>query len=342
PFAQLHPTGLISAGDANTQLTWMDAQVNGRPVTPRHGYAVEINALWYNAIKFYLQLVDMAAKVPGASTLYRNNDSSIKSEIVPKLKQLVAVLPKNFFDKFWDPKYGYLADVVNDQGADFSLRPNQIFALSLPFSILEDYKKSSEMRSIIKHVKDFLITPFGIRTLSPKDPRYCRHYQGGVSDRDGGYHQGTVWPWPIAHFIEAYIKVASTHEVATAYLEKYFEPLFIEHIKAYGLGQIAEIFDGDHPHQPNGCIAQAWSVGEVIRGYELIKKNKEVALASVKKTNNKKTGDKNKKVDNKKETKKVLPIKSLVKSPKKTQSRSKKKKESNKKINATKSRGRSK
>ncbi len=241
--------GLLWTGNENTQITWMDARVHGVPVTPRHGLAVEINALWYNALCFLDNIQEHFSKEHRLS-----------------LKGHIKKLDNSFQKTFWIEEKGYLADVVNDKGQDVSLRPNQIFAVSLPYSPI-DQKYG---RKIIASIEKELLTPEGLRTLSPKDPAYRGRYEGTPESRDGAYHQGTVWPWLVGHFCEAYIKVAEDKKKAAKYLQNYFRPLYKDHLKEYGVLSIAEIFDGDMPRRPSGCPFQAWSVGEAIRAFEII------------------------------------------------------------------------
>lgn len=252
PFAELTLSGLIYAGDYRTQLTWMDAMVDGNPVTPRYGMAVDINALWYHGISFFLELF---------------GDGSDFSERLFELKDKVRI---NFINQFWSEERGYLADVVNEHGADFSIRPNQIFAVSLTHSPLTE----KQMLKVVDCVKDELLTPMGLRTLSPKDQKFIPRYEGGPRERDSAYHQGTVWPWPVGHFTEAFLRVASNRANASRFLKEYFNGLLTSHLTEDGLFSIAEIFDATEPQRANGCPAQAWSVAEVIRAFELLAGNK--------------------------------------------------------------------
>jgi predicted glycogen debranching enzyme len=240
---------LLWTGNENTQITWMDARANGVPVTPRHGLAVEINALWYNALCFMDNIQEHFAK---------EHRLSLKSNI----KQL----DNSFNETFWMEDKGYLADVVNEKGQDASLRPNQIFAVSLPYSPIN----KNRGRKIITAIEKDLLTPVGLRTLSPKDSSYRGRYEGGPERRDSSYHQGTVWPWPIGHYCEGYLKVAENKKNAAKFLLNYFHPLYKDHLKEYGVLSIAEIFDGDEPRRPGGCPFQAWSVGEAIRAFEIL------------------------------------------------------------------------
>lgn len=240
--------GLISAGDATTQLTWMDARAWGRAVTPRYGYAVEINALWYNAMRFHLQL-----------------SKSLRRKPVAGLADKLDGFNEAFQQRFWMDDLGFCADSVNQFGPDRSLRPNQIFAVSLPHSPLDE----AQQRHVVMAVERELLTPYGLRTLSPKHPDYSAHYQGSADERDAAYHQGTVWPWLIGAFATARLKVSADPRHRVRDLRRKLHRLFNDHVREYGVGSISEIFDGDDPHQARGCYAQAWSVAEVLRSMHL-------------------------------------------------------------------------
>src|SRR5579859_1704529 len=236
--------GLLSAGTHNTQLTWMDAQHDNQCITPRNGKPVEVQALWYNA----LRTMEAFAARFGALAAQR------------RFEKMAALAYESFNRLFWNEKAGCLFDVVGSAGPDASIRPNQVFAVSLPYPILEPEKSPS----VLEVVERELLTPYGLRTLSPGDARYMGHYAGGPRARDDAYHQGTVWPWLLGPFITAYLKVHGESREARDKAAKWignFEP----HLRSAGLGQISEIFDGDPPHAPHGCIAQAWSVAELLR-----------------------------------------------------------------------------
>ncbi len=229
--------GLLRAGDAGAQLTWMDAKVGDWVVTPRHGKAVEINALWHHALKFLEEL--------GVSHSGPRSDDVAES----------------FRARFWNPRLGYLNDVVDgDTREDDSLRPNQVIALSLPYPMLP----LDQARSALAAVRRDLLTPYGLRTLSPRDPRYQGVYQGDQRARDGAYHQGTVWPWLLGPFITAFIGLSDDKQAARQEARSWLD-LLRGHLREAGLGQVSEIFDGDPPHRPRGCVAQAWSVAELLR-----------------------------------------------------------------------------
>lgn len=233
--------GLITAGNPHTQLTWMDAKVGDWVVTPRHGKAVEINALWYNALMIMSHL----------SQKFEDRDIYIN----------LANKAKEAFDKvFWNGSDNCLYDVVNDYGKDPSIRPNQILAVGLSYSVVEGDKA----KSIVEKVWKELYTPYGLRSLSQYSHQYRGEYSGDVWSRDGAYHQGTVWTWPLGRFIKAYVRVYGSTKEARRNAADFVLP-FIDHMKDGGLGSISEIFDGDVPHYPRGCFAQAWSVSEILR-----------------------------------------------------------------------------
>ena len=242
--------GLIMAGDANTQLTWMDAKCDGIAFTPRYGKAVEVNALWYNALML------MATLDSGSVGL----DSSTQIPDAAKVQS-------SFCKLFWNQDKGYLNDcILPDGSADASLRPNQIFAVSLKFSPLS----AKQQAAVVAAVQDKLLTPYGLRTLSPDAPPYKGRYTGPLRQRDEAYHQGTVWPYLIGPFVEAYLKVNDFSADSRKQAAQFIEPL-LHHLTETGcIGSISEIFDGDPPHQPKGCFAQAWSVAELIRACQLL------------------------------------------------------------------------
>lgn len=234
--------GLLHAGEEGVQLTWMDAKINDWVVTPRIGKPVEINALWYNA------LCNMAA----FADLLGTQDASGYRELAQKVKA--------GYGRFWNEKMGYCYDVLDGpDGHDGSLRPNQLFAISLPHSPLTD----AQQRSIIDACARHLLTAHGLRSLSPDDATYIGHYGGDQRKRDEAYHQGTVWGWLIGPFVSAYLRVYKNPEQAFSYVT----PL-LYHLVDHGIGSIGEIFDGDPPFNPRGCIAQAWSVAEVLRVWQ--------------------------------------------------------------------------
>jgi len=242
--------GLISAGDEQTQLTWMDAKCDGIAFTPRYGKAVEVNALWYNSLclltKFYSERDEEAAN---------------------RYRVMTEKVQTSFGEFFWNEGKSYLNDCILPDGSiDDSLRPNQIFAVSLEFSALSELQQAL----VVEAMKNQLLTPYGLRTLSPDAVNYKGVYTGPMWQRDEAYHQGTVWPYLIGPFIEAYLKVNEFSAESKIQAAEFIEPL-LEHLTEDGcLGSISEIFDGDEPHKPKGCFAQAWSVAELIRAYRLI------------------------------------------------------------------------
>jgi len=239
-------SGLLASGEAGVQLTWMDAKVGDWVVTPRRGKPVEIQALWYNALCIMEDLAN------------RFEDHAAEK----RYRHMAAVAQWSFNRLFWNEKLGCLYDVINGGAPDPSIRPNQIFAVSLPHSMLS----RDLARKVVGKVEEHLLTPFGLRTLAPSDPRYRGSYSGGPAERDGAYHQGTVWPWLLGPFLTAYIKVNEESEEARRQPEAWLSPLQA-HLSEAGLGHISEIFEGDLPHRPCGCIAQAWSVAEILRVY---------------------------------------------------------------------------
>jgi len=245
--------GLITAGDSETQLTWMDAKYDGIAFTPRYSKAVEVNALWYNALCYLAQFY-----------VHRDPDATKHYE---SLAQKVAV---SFNNLFWNEGKGYLNDcILPDGSVDDSLRPNQVFAVSLPFSPLLAHQK----KSVVNVLQKELLTAYGLRTLNVQDSRYKSQYTGPQSERDEAYHQGTVWPYLLGPFVEAYLKVNQFSRKSKKKAAEFIQPLMHHLIEDGCLGQICEIFDGNAPHKPRGCFAQAWSVGEMIRVYLLIHGN---------------------------------------------------------------------
>ncbi len=238
--------GLLYAGADGYQLTWMDAKVGDWVVTPRRGKPVEIQALWYNA------LCCMADWGP------------VVGEPSERWTVMASHAAQSFNRRFWDPKLGYLLDVVDGElGDDSSLRPNQILAISLPHPILEEVK----WRPVIDVVADRLLTPVGLRSLDPAHRDYKRTYFGDLRARDAAYHQGTVWAWLIGPFIDAWLKIYGDLPQGRRMLEG-----FRAHLLDGGIGTISEIFDAEHPYYSRGCIAQAWSVAEVLRVWRKTRK----------------------------------------------------------------------
>ena len=243
--------GLIMAGDRDTQLTWMDAKCDGVAFTPRYGKAVEINALWYNSLR--------------ALAYFHAGRNSENAYHYQAMAEKVAW---SFCPLFWNEAAGYLNDCILPDGTpDGTLRPNQIFAVSLPFGPPLSLQQQT---SIVNTVQRELLTPYGLRTLNVQHPNYKGKYIGPQKDRDQAYHQGTVWPWLIGPFVEAYLKVNQFSPMSKIKAAQFIQPLLAHLTEQACLGSISEIFDGDSPHTPRGCIAQAWSVGELIRAYQLI------------------------------------------------------------------------
>ncbi len=243
---RLDSDGLLHAGQQGVQLTWMDAKTGDWVVTPRAGKPVEIQALWYNALRVMHHLAEA----------FDQREQSVHFAALAERARA------SFESAFWNEHNGCLHDVVTDSGPDPSLRPNQIFAVSLPHALLT----GDRALRVVDVVEWELLTPYGLRTLSPRDPNYRGRYGGDPLSRDGAYHQGTVWPWLVGPFLTAYVKVHGADQQVRHRADQFLAPLRT-HLWQAGLGQISEVFDGDPPHRPGGCIAQAWSVAEVLRTY---------------------------------------------------------------------------
>ena len=238
----MRANGLLWAGKPGYALTWMDAIVNGQPVTPRIGYDVEVNALWYNALCFMQELYAHLGQAQQAASLSATID----------------LVRSSFVQVFWCPEKGYLADYVDAQGANVFVRPNQLFAVSLPYSPLSEEQQAG----VVDTVERELFTPLGLRTLSPRNPSYRPHYAGDQPTRDAAYHQGTVWPWLLGPYVEAVYRVRGA-QAGLANAKRILSALEQE-MHRYGLAQIGEVLDGDPPHRPGGSIAQAWSVAAAL------------------------------------------------------------------------------
>ncbi|HYM80131.1 MAG TPA: amylo-alpha-1,6-glucosidase [Candidatus Limnocylindria bacterium] len=235
--------GLVTQGEDGVQLTWMDAKVDDRVVTPRRGKPVEINALWYNAL---MTMTDLARR------LRRPTDAFAT----------LARRVENSFERFWNHELGCLYDVIDGpRGPDPAIRPNQIFAVSLPDSPLSPPRR----RSVVETCGRWLLTSHGLRSLAPNDPAYRGRYAGDPAARDGAYHQGTAWTWLLPHYALAHFRVYRDRQRALALLEPLGDLL-----SNYGIGSLPEVTDGDAPYAPKGCIAQAWSVGETLRVWHLL------------------------------------------------------------------------
>ena len=226
--------GLLCAGEPGVQLTWMDARIGDRVVTPRHGKAVEVQALWYNAIRI---MYDLTGE--------------------PRYRVMGDRVQANFELEFWNESAGCLYDVVNGEVRDAAIRPNQIFAISLAHPLLQ----LGRARSVIRTVQEHLLTPYGLRTLAPSDPQYRGRYEGDPVSRDTAYHQGTVWPWLLGPYIRAY-RYAYGHAPA------HVLDTLKQFMQNRGVGNLPEVFDGDPPYRPGGCIAQAWSLAALSSGLE--------------------------------------------------------------------------
>jgi predicted glycogen debranching enzyme len=233
--------GLLVAGEPGVQLTWMDAKFGDEVFTPRTGKAVEIQSLWYNALCVMTEF---------AQELGHDEDAR-------KFKSMAELAKLSFNALFWSEEDKCLYDVVCDGSVDASVRPNQILAVSLKHSILDEPRACA----VVEKVESELLTPVGLRSLSPRDPKYVPYYRGTPYERDSSYHQGTVWAWLIGPFIDAYRRVYPECPDRVVEMINGFR----EHLSQAGLGQISEIFDADWPHTPRGCPAQAWSVGELLR-----------------------------------------------------------------------------
>lgn len=239
---KMHENGLIWQGEQGKALTWMDAIVHGKPVTARTGYAVEVNALWYNAIKFSLEMAELSGD----------------KAFVKAWSKWPQIIEDSFVNVFWDNKRRYLADYANGDYQNWDIRPNMIFAVSLPYSPLSENKQ----HGVLDIVKSDLLTPRGLRTLSPKNEAYKGSNQGDQSDRDLSYHQGVVWPWLLGAFADAYLKLQG--ENGKLFIKDLFMD-FENEMSKDGIGTISEIYEGDPPHEGRGGISQAWSVAELLR-----------------------------------------------------------------------------
>jgi predicted glycogen debranching enzyme len=234
--------GLLRQGAAGYQLTWMDAKVGDWVVTPRRGKAVEINALWYNALRLLAGWLAEEDQPGDAEAISAHAHRACRS----------------FNQRFWCPERGHLYDVVDGEaGDDPALRPNQVLAISLPHAVLDPARWSSVLESISEN----LLTPVGLRSLAPGEPDYKPRYDGDLRARDAAYHQGTVWAWLVGPFVDAWLRVYPDQwQEARSFLAG-----FPDHLGEACIGSISEIFDADSPFTPRGCISQAWSVAEVLR-----------------------------------------------------------------------------
>lgn len=245
--------GLIWAKQKEKSLTWMDAEVNKKPVSQRGGFTVEINALWYNAVCYALELAN------------KENDKKFINE----WQELPKLIKDSFYQYFWYHIGNYLADYVDEHNQNTDVRPNQLFACSLPYSPLENDQK----KKVLDVVTRELLTPKGLRSLSPKSKKYKGIYDGNQELRENAFHQGTVWPWLIGAYIEANFKLYGIHFLHNA--KKLIEN-YEEDVNKYGLCSVAEVYDGDPPYKPKGAISQAWSVSEILRSMQLVKEMKKL------------------------------------------------------------------
>jgi predicted glycogen debranching enzyme len=243
---------LLKVGSPYEQVTWMDAMIGDKPVTPRWGCPVEINALWYNFTCFLAEIGDLA-------------EVGLSAEA----KSSADVIRQSFNDAFWVEEGEYLADLNRNEQKDVAIRPNQIFAVSLPYSPLS----AERAAKVVDKVRCELWTPYGLRTLSPSDPAYRPRYEGSPAERAMAYHNGTVWEWLIGHYAEARIRTATDRKEAAMELDECLKAMS-RHVEEACLGSISEIFDGEYPHEPRGSISQAWSVAEMLRAVVVIEKAK--------------------------------------------------------------------
>ena len=247
--------GLLYAGQPGLPLTWMDAKFNDWGITPRTGKPVEINALWYNAL---LCMADFARALGQPFDHFEK----------------LAKQARKGFAKFWNKELGYCYDVLDTPaGDDVTLRPNQLLAVSLVHSPLN----KSQQKSVVDTCVRRLLTPLGLRSLSPDEPGYIGHYGGDAYQRDSAYHQGSVWSWLIGPFVSAHLRVYQNAQAARSFLEP-----FVDHLSVRGIGSVSEIFDGDAPFTPHGCIAQAWSVSELLRVWREIDEYQAAAVSKAK------------------------------------------------------------
>ncbi len=243
----MHDNGLLFCAEQNIPRTWMDGVIDGLPATPRSGYIVEINALWYNAVRFSVNLAEVAGDMP----------------FVKKWDKIPARSAESFVRLFWDEERGYLADYVRDDVADWSVRPNQVMAASMPCSPVDDDKKQKMLQVITSE----LLTPKGLRTLAPKNPAFKGIYEGDEQARNSVAHQGTVYPWLLGHYAEAWLRLYKKSGLDN--IKRLFDG-FEEDMQVHGIGTVSELYDGDPPHYPGGALSYAWNVAELLRIEQLI------------------------------------------------------------------------
>jgi predicted glycogen debranching enzyme len=244
---KMQHNGLINAEKTGVALTWMNAYIDGQPVTPRYGMPVEINALWYNALRFALELAT------------ENSDQ----EFIQEWTEIANLTEKSFIETFWNEEKGYLADYVNHQETNWQVRPNQVIAAALQYSPLTKEMK----KSILSLAKKELLTPRGLRSLSPRDPLYKGLYEGSEAEREAAIHQGTVFPWLVGFFIEGYLKI---HKLGGLSFVKQIIDGFEEEMNHHCIGTISELYNGNPPHKGKGAISQAWNIGEILRAQHII------------------------------------------------------------------------
>lgn len=242
-------SGLLRGGSPERAGTWMDAVVGGRAVTPRHGFAVETNALWH-ALRVHLAVLARRAGDRASEARHRG---------------YAALVARSFLDRLWMPQRRLLADQWIDGAPDPSVRPNAVVAASLAASPLS----RAQRRAVVRLARRDLLTPRGLRTLSPRDPAYRGRFAGDVVARDLAYHQGTVWPWLIGPFVEAALRAYGPRRRVVAWLRALLDG-FAPHLDEHGIGHVSEVFDGDPPHAPGGTYAQAWSTSELLRAFRLL------------------------------------------------------------------------
>ncbi len=244
---RMNGDGLIVGGDEHTVLTWMDSWIDGRPVVNRAGMAVEVNALWFNALCFALEAAGAASDL----------------DFINEWGGWPEKIALSFTREFWDQERGYLADCIRTGEKDWTIRPNMVIAAALTYSPLDREMK----KSILSVVKRQLLTPRGLRSLTPESPLYEGHCEGSVYLREKAVHQGTAWPWLIQFFVEGYLRIHKRGGMP--FVEKIIEG-FEEDMSEHCIGTIAEMYNGNPPHNARGAVSQAWSVGAVIRAHKLI------------------------------------------------------------------------
>jgi predicted glycogen debranching enzyme len=245
--------GLLHCGNERLSATWMDARVDGQPVTPRHGFPVEVNALWYQLMADLERLLTQSGRVHEAGEWKRRR----------------VMARRAFLERFWLENEGYLADVWRPDGADTSLRPNMVIAAALEHTPIS---RDRRIR-LLRRAAEELLTARGLRTLSPKSSGYEGRYAGGPRERDRAYHQGTVWPWLLGFWCEAVLRAFGPRSRFLAEAGAILRG-FDDHLRTQALGHVSEVFDGDSPHRPGGAVAQAWSLAELLRGLRIVEEGR--------------------------------------------------------------------